>query len=134
MPQEEYEKILSKCHFSPYGGHFGSQRIALKVLQSGFFWPTLFKDCHRIVQSCDICQRVGKISRRNEIPLNNILKVEIFDVWGIDFIGPFPPLFGNVYILLDVGYVSKRVEVIATLKNDAKTVVKFVHNILTRSS
>ena len=46
--------------------------------------------------------------------------------------GPFPPSFGNMYILLDVDYVSKWVEAIATLKNDAETVVKFFHkNILT---
>ena len=47
--------------------------------------------------------------------------------------GPFPPSFGKLYILLSVDYVSKKVEVIATDKNDAKIVVQFVHrNILTR--
>ena len=39
--------------------------------------------------------------------LNNILEVEIFNVWGIDFMGPFPPSFGNLCILLAVDYVSK---------------------------
>ncbi|XP_073041949.1 uncharacterized protein [Primulina eburnea] len=60
-------------------------------------------------------------------------KVEIFDVWGIDFMGPFPPSFGNSYILLAVDYVSKWVETIATNTNDSHVVVKFVHkNIFTR--
>ena len=69
------------------------------------------------------------------MPLNNIQEVEIFYVWGIDFIGPFPPSFGKLYIFLVVDYVSKWVEAIATEKNDAKTVVQFVHrNILTRFS
>ena len=68
------------CHLSPYGGHFGTQKIAQKVLQSGFFWPSLIKDSHRYVQGCDRCQRVGSISRRNEMLLNNIHEVEIFDV------------------------------------------------------
>ena len=46
--------------------------------------------------------------------------------------GPFPPSFGNVYIHLALYYVSKWVEAISTLKNDAKTVVQFVHkHILT---
>ena len=58
--------------------------------------------------------------------------VQILYVWGIDFMGPFPPSFGNLYILLDVDYVSKWVEAIACPKNDAKTVVGFIQrNILT---
>ena len=65
--------------------------------------------------------------------MKNILKVELFDVWGIDFMGPFPPSFGFVYILLAVDYVSKWVESIAATTNDAKVVLKFLHkNIFTR--
>ena len=60
------------------------------------------------------------------MPLNNILEIEIFNVWDIDFMRPFPPSFGNLYILLIVDYVSKGVEAIATPKNDAKAIVKFV--------
>ena len=59
--------------------------------------------------------------------MKNILKVELFDVWGIDFMGPFPPSFGFVYILLAVDYVSKWVEAIATTTNNAKVVLKFLH-------
>ena len=69
---------------------------------------------------------MGNISIRNEMPLQGILVVQIFDVWGIGFIGPFPPSFGNIYILLDVDYVSKWVEVLACPKNDAITVVGFI--------
>ena len=52
--------------------------------------------------------------------------VEIFDVWGIDFMGPFPSSFGNEYILLAVVYVSKWVEAILTRTNDARLVLKFL--------
>ena len=76
---------------------------------------------------------MGSISRRNEMPLQGILVVQIFDVWGIDFMGPFPSSFGNIYILLVVDYVSKWVEAIACPKNDAITVVRFIQrNILSR--
>ena len=75
----------------------------MKVLQSGFTWPSLFKDAHIMCRSCDICQRLGKLTKRNQIPMNPILKVELFDVWGIDFMGPFPISFGNSYIL--VGWI-----------------------------
>ncbi|KAL4290869.1 hypothetical protein GQ457_14G016200 [Hibiscus cannabinus] len=133
IPEEEQQTILEQCHSAPYGGHFGGNRTAAKVLQSGFYWPTLHKDAQLFCQQCDRCQRTGNISKRNEMPLQNILEVELFDVWGIDFMGPFPSSFGNLYILLAVDYVSKWVEAVATTHNDAKTVQRFIKkNIFTR--
>ncbi|KAK9008902.1 hypothetical protein V6N11_080379 [Hibiscus sabdariffa] len=133
VPEEEQKDIMYHCHVASCGGHFGGNRTAAKILQAGFYWPTLFKDAHAFAKACDRCQRMGNISRRNEMPLQNILEVELFDVWGIDFMGPFPSSHGDLYILLAVDYVSKWVEAIATPKNDAKTVMKFLHkNIFTR--
>ena len=43
-----------------------------KILQSGFYWPNLFKDCFEWVKHCDACQRMGNISRRNEMPVHGI--------------------------------------------------------------
>ena len=107
--------------------------IVAKVLQSSFYWPTLFRDGHAYVSTCDRCQRMGSISRRNEAPLKGILEVELFDVWGIDFMGPFTSSYNNKYILLALDYVSKWVEEIATQTNDAKVVLKFLKkNIFTR--
>ncbi|KAL4386422.1 hypothetical protein GQ457_09G016820 [Hibiscus cannabinus] len=132
-PEEEQKGIMYHFHAAACGGHFGGNRTAAKILQSGFYWPTLFRDAHTFVKACDRCQRTGNISRRNEMSLQNILEVELFDVWGIDFMGPFPSSHGDLYILLAVDYVSKWVEAIATPKNDAKTVMKFLHkNIFTR--
>ena len=54
----------------------------------------------------------GTFSQKHEIPLTNILEVELFDVLGIDFMGSFSPSFGNLYILVFVYYVSKWVEAI----------------------
>ena len=104
---EKIPKILHHCHSLAYRGHFGAQYTAVKVLQSGFFCLILFKDAYACILSYDRRYRVSKISRRHEWPVNNILEVEIFDVWGIDFIRPFPPSFGQLYILLAVDYVSK---------------------------
>ena len=67
------------------------------------------------------------------MPLHGILVVQLFDVWGIDFMGPFPSSFGNLYILLVVDYVSKWVEAAACPKNDANTILGFLQrNILSR--
>lgn len=133
VPEDEQEKVLWHCHDSSYGGHFSGDRTAAKVLQSGLFWPTLFKDAFTYVKRCDRCQRTGNISKRNEMPQNPVLEVEIFDVWGIDFIGPFPSSCLKMYILVAVDYVSKWVEAIATQTNDAQVVVAFLKkNIFSR--
>ncbi|KAL6310865.1 hypothetical protein AAG906_027305 [Vitis piasezkii] len=60
------------------------------------------------------------------MPMNPILIVELFDVWGIDFMGPFPMSFGNSYILVGVDYVSKWVEAIPCKQNDHRVVLKFL--------
>ena len=80
VPEHEHQEIIKDCHASPYGGHHAGDRTAAKVLQSGFYWPTLFKDCHEFVKYSDKCQRVGNIGRRNEMPMNYSLPLEPFDV------------------------------------------------------
>ena len=50
---------------------------------------------------------VERISKQDMMHLSSILEIELFDVWGIDFMGPFPNSFGNQYILVTVDYVSK---------------------------
>ena len=62
------------------------------------------------------------------MPQQPMLFCEVFHVWGIDFIGPFPVSFGFTYILLAVDYVSKWVEAKATRTNDARVVVDFVRS------
>ena len=115
------------------GGHFRGNRTAAKLLQSEFYWPRLFKDAHVFVSTCDRCQRMGNISRRDEGLLKGILEVELFDVWRIDFMGPFLSSYNNKYILLVVDYVSKWVEAIPTYTNDAKVVINFLcKNIFSR--
>ncbi|GKB43096.1 reverse transcriptase domain-containing protein [Tanacetum coccineum] len=99
--------ILEACHNGPTGGHHGANLTAKKVFDAGFFWPTIYKDAHELVKNCDSCQRQGKISQRDEMPQNSIQVCEIFDVWGIDFMGPFPSSRGNKYILVAVDYLSK---------------------------
>ncbi|GKA80519.1 reverse transcriptase domain-containing protein [Tanacetum coccineum] len=104
----------------------------LKVFDAGFFWPTIYKDAHELVKNCDSCQRQGKFSQRDEMPQNSIQVCEIFDVWGIDFMGPFPSSRGNKYILVAVDYLSKWVEAKALPTNDARVVCKFLKSLFAR--
>ncbi|GJT26961.1 reverse transcriptase domain-containing protein [Tanacetum coccineum] len=71
LGQEAFD-ILKACHSGPTGGHYGANYTAKKIFDSGFYWPTIYKDAHDFVTRCDICQRQGKISQRDEMPQNSI--------------------------------------------------------------
>nr|GEX38734.1 reverse transcriptase domain-containing protein [Tanacetum cinerariifolium] len=81
MHGQEAIDILKACHEGPTGGHHGANFTAKKVFDASFFWPTICKDAHDLVKSCDSCQRQGKISQRDEMPQNVIQVCKIFDVW-----------------------------------------------------
>ena len=83
--------ILTFCHSEACGGHFSVRKTADKILQAGFYWPTLFKDCFDFFKTRAQCQQLGGITIRNMMPLTPILIIEIFDCWGLDFMGPCPP-------------------------------------------
>ncbi|GKA32717.1 reverse transcriptase domain-containing protein [Tanacetum coccineum] len=110
---------------------FYSRSVQTKLI-SRFYWPTIYKDAHDFVTRCDICQRQGKISQRDEMPQNSIQVCKIFDIWGIDFMGPFPSSRGNKYILVAVDYLSKWVEAKALPTNDARVVCKFLKTLFSR--
>ena len=84
-------------------------------------------------RECDKCQRLRKISHRHMMPLNPILVVDLFDVWGIDFMGPFPSSLEYLYSLVGVDYVSKRAEAVPCRVADHRVVLKFLkENIFSR--
>ncbi|GJU43249.1 reverse transcriptase domain-containing protein [Tanacetum coccineum] len=140
---EETNLVLNweKCHFMVKEGIVLGQKISKAGIEvdkakvdgiSGFYWSTIFKDVAKYVQGCDACQRAGNISSWNQMPLTNILVSKVFDIWGIDFMGPFPSLRNNKYILVAVDYVSKWVEAKALPTNDARVVVKFLRKLFSR--
>nr|GFA39516.1 reverse transcriptase domain-containing protein [Tanacetum cinerariifolium] len=100
--------ILDAFHNGPTGGHHGANLTAKKIFDT------------------------GKISQRDEMPQNSIQTCEIFNVWGIDFMGPFPSSRGNKYILVLVDYLSKWVEAKALPTNDARVVCKFFKSLFVR--
>ncbi|KAK1431640.1 hypothetical protein QVD17_08144 [Tagetes erecta] len=132
VTREDGLGILRHVHEGLTGGHHGPHVTAQKVFDSGFYWPSVVKDALEFVRNCDACQRTGNISSKNEMPQNPIQILEIFDVWGIDFMGPFPLSNGNRYILVAIDYVSKWVEAQALPTNDSRVVVKFLKKLFTR--
>ncbi|RDY06734.1 putative mitochondrial protein, partial [Mucuna pruriens] len=122
IPDAKFLSILHFCLSTPGDGYYGSTRTSRKVLNCGFYWPTIYRDAYKFVSAYKQCQRARMaISRRNEMPQQPILSYEIFYVWGIDFMGLFLISNGYSYILLVVDYA------IATRTNDAKVVVDFLY-------
>ncbi|GJS60363.1 reverse transcriptase domain-containing protein [Tanacetum coccineum] len=128
----EILEILDHCHSGPTGGHHNASVTGRKVYEVGFYWPSIFKDAKDYVMKSDACRKSRNISLRNEMPQNNIQVCEVFDIWVQDFMGPFPDLRGNKYILVAVDYVSKWVEAQALPTNDARVVVKFLKGLFAR--
>nr|GEV12372.1 reverse transcriptase domain-containing protein [Tanacetum cinerariifolium] len=124
--------ILKAFHYGPTGGHHVPNYTAKKVFDSEFYWPTIYHDAQDLIKTCDICQRQGNILQRDEMPQNSIQVCKKFDVWGIDFMGPFPSSRGNKYILVAVDYLSEWVDAKALPINDARVVCKFLKNLFAR--
>ncbi|GKB58851.1 reverse transcriptase domain-containing protein [Tanacetum coccineum] len=125
---QEAVDILTACHNGPTGGHHGANYTAKKVFDFGFYWLTIYQDAHDLVTRCDACQHQGKISQHDEMPQNLIQVCEIFDIWGINFMGPFSSLRGN-NILVAVDYLSKWVEAKSLPTNDAQVVCRFLKSL-----
>ncbi|GJS87641.1 reverse transcriptase domain-containing protein [Tanacetum coccineum] len=118
--------------FSDLKYYFWEEPYLFKLCSDGFYWPTIIKEAHTLVRLCEACQKTGNISKRNEMPLNNIQVCEIFDIWGIDFMRPFPKSYKFEYILVAVDYISKWAEAQALPTNDARVVVTFLKKLLCR--
>jgi hypothetical protein len=101
VPREERLKILRKCHSGEYGGHYGNFRTQAKVWASGFYWLKMHQDPKTYISSCPECERTGNISQRNAMPLNYNLQIDLFNVWGIDFMGHFTNSNGYYHILVN---------------------------------
>ena len=98
LPKNEHHSILIFCHEFACGGHFGLRKTTEKVLQSGFYWPTLFKNSYNFCKLCAKFQMMGWVTRKDMMPLAPILEVEIFNLWGIDFMEPFLMSYDNQFI------------------------------------
>ncbi|RDY01785.1 Retrovirus-related Pol polyprotein, partial [Mucuna pruriens] len=121
------KSVFQFCHATSRSGHYGSTRTTRKVLDCGFYWPTIFRHAYQFVSTNEKCQKSGMaIRRRHKIPQQPILFYKVFDVLGIDFMEPFLVSNGYSYILLAIDYVSRWVEAIATKTNDARVVMYFL--------
>lgn len=133
--EEEIQGVLREAQEGPVGGHMGPDTTARKVLLAGLWWPTLHNDAREWVTSCDTCQRVGRPLKRDFMPLNPSNAQELFERWGLDFIGPLKPSRARrcEYIVVATDYLTKWVKARALLDNSTVITAKFIYEqIITR--
>lgn len=101
--------ILLEAHEGFVGGHYTRNTTTQNILHVGIWWVALHNDAKELCQICDVCQRVGKPSRRDEMHLVSQVTLQEFDKWAIDFIGPINPLEKKSrqrYIITTIDYLT----------------------------
>ena len=99
---------------------------AQKILHAGYFWPSIFKDCHEAVKKCPPFQHFYPKKRTHLSPLHPIIVVGPFSKWGIDFMHYKPTSVGeHGYIIIVMDYFTKWAEAMPTYAEDSKTVPSF---------
>ncbi|OAE26978.1 hypothetical protein AXG93_80s1010 [Marchantia polymorpha subsp. ruderalis] len=123
-------------HIKGVGGHYATKNTVAKILNAGYWWPTMFKDVHEYIQRCDSCQRTGRPTPTTRWPLVPIMPLAPFKKWGIDFVAPIQLGTKHTqrrYILVATDYATRIIEAEATRRDDAATISKFLFKaIVTR--
>jgi hypothetical protein len=134
--ESERPLILAEAHECIIGGHYAGKETTQKILRARFWWPTLHKDAKEYYNAYDVCQRVGKPSRRDEIHLVLQLTLQAFETWAIDFVGPINPprkCIEERYIITMTIYLTRWVEAIEVKDCSATTIARFIFDdIITR--
>ncbi len=136
LTTSEAHIILKELDEGVPGGHFATDIITKKILNVGYWWPTLFKDTHEFCKSYDSCKKIGGLKTKNLAKLVITLIEKPFMKWGLDFIGPIKPtrrLTINKYILIAIYYATKWVEAKEFKTNIVVIITRFMYEyILTR--
>ncbi|XP_072052109.1 uncharacterized protein [Arachis hypogaea] len=111
ISNKEAEEVMAETHEGVCGNHIGGRALAAKILRTGYYWPTIKRDCISKVKACDNCQKHATLS---ETPAEELHTTEVswpFDRWGLDILGPFPKAPGQVkFLLVSIDYFSKWIE------------------------
>ena len=128
--------VMSEAHVDVAGVHFTRKETMRKILQSILWWPTIHMDTKSFCRCCDVCQRTGKSSRRDEMPLAPQITLQAFDKWVIDFVGPISPLGKGTsacYIITMTDYLTRWVEATPVKYCTVAAAAKFLfENLVTK--
>jgi hypothetical protein len=102
---------------------------AQKILQEGYFWPSLFNDYIIAIQKCHACQTYNNKILSHPSPLHPVVSIGPFAKLGIDFMTCHPhSAGGHGYIIIAIDYFTKWVEAMSTFENTGNTTTLFIFN------
>ena len=61
VDEEKAKYILEEIHEGICGDHAGPRSLVNKVIQTGYFWPTMQMEATELVKKCDKCQQYGNV-------------------------------------------------------------------------
>ena len=134
VDEEEARYILEEIHGGVCGDHASPRSLVNKVVQTGYFWPTMQVDAAEIVKRCDKCRRYGNVQRLPAERLTTITSPWPFAQWDIDIVSPLPQGKGQVkFLLVAIDYFTKWVEAEALATINEARIQSFVwKNIICR--
>jgi hypothetical protein len=134
--EHERPRVLTEAHEGIAGGHYIGKATTQKVLCAGLWWSTIHRDSKEYCQICDVCQRVGKPNKRDEMPLRPQVTLQQFDKWAIDFVGPINPpakRIGSRYSITVIGYLTRWEKATPVKDCNAETKTHFLfEQVITR--
>jgi hypothetical protein len=86
----EHERtiVLAEYYEGIARGHYARKDTTQKVFHIGLWWPKVHMDAKEYCKNCDVCQRVGKLNTRDEMPLRSQVNLQVFGKWTTYFVGP----------------------------------------------
>jgi hypothetical protein len=124
----EVNRLQHEVHEGACGTHQSAHKMKWLIRRSGYYWPTKLKNSFKYYKGCQACQRFRKIQMVPTSVMNPIIKPWPFRGWGMDMIGKInpPSSKGHQYILANIDYFTKWVEVIPMKSVTLKDVVNFI--------
>ncbi|GJW99024.1 reverse transcriptase domain-containing protein [Tanacetum coccineum] len=126
--------VLREIHEGSCSMHSGPRSVVAKVIQTGYYWPTMHMDARNLIRECNDCQIHRPVPRNPQQNLTPITSPWPFYKWGIDIAGPFPEGPGKVkFLIVAIDYFTKWIEAKAVATITGNQVKKFVwDNIVCR--
>jgi len=108
VTKEQTGYIIREVHEGICGYHSGSRTMTTRILQVGYFCPTMEVDWHDFVKRCIPCQKHDNLTHVRQEELHHIYSLWPFAKRGMDILGPFTPGKWKVkFLLVGIYYFTK---------------------------